>query len=151
VTWIDCVIVVICVLIAIIEARRGFLPAALDLIGLIIVSVIVTTQGTSLAGATGLSTGLSVVVMYVLLAASVITGAKFASDALNFDIGPFDSAIAGLLGVFIGGVVSYGLVHSLTILGGTDQPAIANSLLAPEVYQFRTYHKAVSFLQGLGG
>ncbi|MGD8238555.1 MAG: hypothetical protein PVH68_08395 [Armatimonadota bacterium] len=149
-TWVDCVIVVACVLIAAVEARRGFLPAALDLAALIVVSVIVTTYGTSLAGVTGFSPGASVAFIYLFLAAAAITGAKFASDAINFDIGPFDSAIAGVLGVFAGIVVGYGLVHTLILLGGTDHPAVAGSLLAPEVHGFRSYHRAVRFLQGLG-
>jgi len=150
VTWVDVAIVISCVLIAVIETRRGFAPAALDLIGLIIVSVIVTTYGTSLAGATGLSTGASVAVVYLFLAAATITGAKFASDAINFDIGPFDSAIAAVLGVLTGIVVGYALVHTLIILGGADQPAIAGSLLAPEVHEFQTYHRVLDFLCQLG-
>ena len=149
-TWVDCAIVAACVLIAIVEARRGFLPAALDLAGLIVVSIIVTTYGTSLAGATGLGTAGSVVFIYLFLAAAVVTGAKFASDAINFDIGPFDSAIAGVLGVFSGLVVGYGLVHALILLGGAEQPVIAGSLLAPEVHEFRTFFRVLNFLRRLG-
>lgn len=149
-TWVDCVIVVACVLIAAVEARRGFLPAVLDLAALIIVSIIVKTYGTSLAGVTGFSSGASVALIYLFLAAAAITGAKFASDAINFDIGPFDSAIAGVLGVFTGIAVGYGLVHTLILIGGADHPAVAGSLLAPEVHEFRSYHKVLDFLQALG-
>ena len=149
-TWVDGVIVVVCVLIAVLEARRGFLPAALDLAGLIIVSIIVTNYGISLSTATGLGTRAGVIFIYLFLAAAAITGAKFASDAISFDIGPFDSAMAGVLGVLTGVVVGYGLVHTILLLWGVDHPAIAGSLLAPEVHDFRTFKRLLDFLHGLG-
>jgi hypothetical protein len=150
VTWVDLVIVVACTLIAIIEGRRGFLPAALDFIALIIVSFVVTNYGTSLAGATGLGSGAGVAIVYLFLAAAAIAGAKFASDTINFDIGPFDSAVGSVIGVVSGLVVGYGLVHTLIHIGGAENPAVAGSLLAPEVYEFRTYYRLLNFLQRLG-
>ena len=41
-------------------------------------------------------------------------------------------------------------VYTLVLIGGADHPAVAGSLLAPEVYEFRSYYAILNFLRRLG-
>jgi hypothetical protein len=144
--WVDIIIVALCAGAAAIEAKRGFFPAALDLVGLTLVALVVTRYGSSLAGA-GLSPTLSFALMYVFLAAAVVTAAKFINDATKFDIGAFDHPLGGVIGFFVGVAVSYALVEMLRKAGVA---AATSSILAAEVHEFRTFSSIVSFLRGLG-
>ncbi len=147
-SWVDVVIVSLCVSIAALEAKRGFTAAALDLAGLVIVTALVTQFSSSVAG--GMSPGVAYAVLWVFLAAAAATGAKFINDATRFDIGPFDTSLAGVLGICSGVAVSYALCEMLGRLAGGTHAAVTASALAPEVHEFRTYHAIVGFLKRLG-
>lgn len=144
--WVDIAIVALCVGAAVVEAKRGFFPAALDLIGLIFVALVVSNYGSSLAGG-GLPPTVSFVLMYVFLAAAVITAAKFINDATKFDVGAFDHPLGGLVGFFVGVAISYALVE---MLQQGEVAAVTTSVLAPEVHEFRTFNAILGFLRGLG-
>lgn len=147
-TWVDILVVVLCVGIALLEARRGFLAAALDLAGVVIVTVVAVKYSDQLGGS--LSPGIAFLVLYLLLMAAAVTGAKFAGDALKYDIGAFDSALAAVLGVATGVAVSYALCQFLNLSAGGSHPAVAGSALAAQVHDFQWYHAMVGFLQRLG-
>ncbi|MFQ6132896.1 MAG: CvpA family protein [Armatimonadota bacterium] len=147
-TWVDTAVVVLCTGIALLEARRGFLAAALDLAGIVVVTMVATRYSADLTGS--LSPGIAFLVLFVLLAAAVVAGVKFANDALKFDIGPFDSALAGLIGVATGVSVSYALCEFLNLNAGGTSAAVAGSVLAPQVHDFRLYHGLIAFLRRLG-
>lgn len=147
-TWVDIVVVVLCVGIALLEARRGFFAAALNLAALIAVAGVAVKFSGQLTAS--LSPGVAFLVLYVLLGAAAVTGANFASHALKLDIGPFDHALAGAVGIASGVAVSYALCEFLNLSAGGTHPAVAGSLLGAQVHEFRAYHSVLNFLRGLG-
>jgi hypothetical protein len=148
VSWVDVVIIALCVSIAALEAKRGFTAAALDLAGLVIVTLLVTQFSSSVAGS--MSPGVAYGVLWVFLAAAVITVVKFINDATRFDIGAFDTSLAGVLGLCSGVAVSYALCEMLNRIAGGAHAAVTAAALAPEVHDFRTFRSIIGFFRRLG-
>lgn len=150
VSWVDIAVVTICGTLCFIESKRGFFPAVLDFAGIVAVTLIAKHTSGNLSGASSMQPPVAFAVLYLVLTAIVITGAKFIAGATQFEIGPFDAPVGGVMGICTGVAVSYALVEFLNLQAGGQADAVAASFLAPQVHEFRAYHNILQWLHSLG-
>jgi len=149
-TWIDVASVALFVVVGVVEAKRGFLPAAVDLC-LMLLGLNLCKQ---LTGAVASSLGSRAMAFGLLLLLCVIVAAVASSlidRHTKWEIGPFDSAAGGIVGVVVGLAVAHGVYHAVALSGAGGHALVARSLLAPEIYELRAMHSIGDALRSLGG
>jgi hypothetical protein len=149
-TWLDLLTVALFVLVGFVEAKRGAVPAAADLcVGLVGIGL-AKRLAPNLAAWVGSQT-----TAFLLLLVSVVAAAVVASWLLDtytkWEIGPYDAAVAGAVGVVSGLVLAHGVFHAAMVSGGGLEALAEKSLLAPEVYHLQTLHAIGDLLRNLGG
>jgi hypothetical protein len=149
-TWLDLLTVALFVLVGFVEAKRGAVPAAADLcVGLIGVGLAKTlTPG--LAVSVG-SEATAFLLLFVGVVAVAVVASWLLDTYTKWEIGPYDSAVAGAIGVVSGLVLAHGVFHAAVVAGGGLEALAQRSLLAPEVYDLRTLHAIGDLLRNLGG
>ncbi len=149
-TWLDLLTIIICSAVAVIEATRGFTAALLDLIGVVVVLHVAGAVRPAL-GATETAQTVSFLVVVVVGSGVVVACSTLIDKYTKWDIGPFDRALAGLLGVGTGIALSHAAFDAVLLAAGSQHPAFAQSLLRAEIYEFRTAKALAQYLQHLGG
>lgn len=149
-TWLDLVTIVICSAVVVVEAARGFVPAMIDLIGVL---VLLSMAGGGGVGVSGPSPGRAGTYLAIVVvgAAVIATASTLFNKYTKWDIGPFDRALAGLMGVGTGIALSHAAFDAALLAYGASHPALAHSLLRAEVYEFRTAKAIANALRNLGG
>lgn len=149
-TWPDFVTIGLCILLGIVESKRGFVPAFFAMIGVIITIEIAAATYTSLVSPS-LSYAsaylLVVLIGVVVVAALTILLKRYAPT----DIGSFDSSLAGLIGIVTGLVLAHAMFGAIILAYGSKlAPVYANSALAGQVYELRAYHGFLDFMGRIG-
>jgi hypothetical protein len=81
----------------------------------------------------------------------VAAAASTLVDAFTkWDIGPFDSVAAGILGVVTGLAIGHVAFHAAHLHGGHTASVAASSLLASEIYELRTVQAIGHMLANVG-
>jgi hypothetical protein len=147
-TWLDLLTVVLFVLVAFIEAKRGAVPAAVDLfLGGLGVGLAKSLAPTVSPGSGGTA--------FLILFIGVVLVAGLASWLVDtytkWEIGPYDSSVAGVLGAVTGLILAHGAFHAAVVAGGGLAETARGSMLACEVYDLRTLHAIGDMLRHLGG
>lgn len=149
-SWLDLLTVALFVVLAFVEARRGATPAAVDLV----LSVIGVGVAKGTASQAGVHLG-SEAAGFLAIFAAVVVGTGVVSwlvDAYTkWDIGPYDSAVAGVLGAITGLVLAHGAFHAALAAGGSLAEVAKGSALVSEVHGLRTLHALGDILRNLGG
>ena len=149
-TWIDVASVALFVVVGYAESKRGFSPAVLDLL-LVLLGLNVAKL---LAGALQASLGSQTVAFAVLFLVVVVVTAVLSTifdTYTKWEIGPYDKTVAAVLGAVTGLAVAHGLYYAMALHGSGGHALVARSMLAPEVYDLRTLHAIGSMFQHLGG
>lgn len=149
-TWPDFVTIGLCVVMAIVESKRGFVPAFLAMIGVVLTVQIAGTSYRHLFPGMSLASAYVVTVLIgvVIVAVATILVKRYAPT----DIGSFDSPLAGLVGVFTGLVLSH-VLYGAVILGsrgGMQAPVYAHSALAGQIYELNGIHGFLNFMGRIG-
>ena len=148
-TWLDVTAVALFVVVGVVEAKRGAIPAAIDLVlalmGLGLAKSL--TQSVGAVGGTEAWPFLGSMFLVIVVAAVTST---LVDTHTKWDIGPFDAAAAGVLGVITGLVLGHAVFHAAILSGGHTASIAGNSLLVVEVYDLRTLHALGNMLRNLG-
>jgi uncharacterized membrane protein required for colicin V production len=149
-TWLDVIAVALFVIVGVVEAKRGFFPALVDLC-LVLVSVnLAKMLAPSAASAVGSNAAGFGVVVFGLIAITAVASTLVDVYA-KWDIGPYDSLAGGVLGAVTGLAVAHAVYHLAQLKGAEGHALVARSLLAPEIYDLRSLHALGDMLRGLGG
>jgi hypothetical protein len=148
-TWLDVASVALLVIVGWVEAKRGFSPAAIDLCLLLIG----LNLAKSLTGAAAQFGSQTAAFSVFFVGAVLVTGvaSSVIDSYTKWEIGPYDSAGAGVVGVVVGLVAAHALYHAMALHGHGGQALVGRSLLAPEIYDLRAIHALGDMLRNLGG
>ncbi len=149
-TWPDLVTIGLCILMGVLESKRGFVPAFFMLVGAVLVVEIARFSYRTLFPGLNYVTGYSVTVLLGL--AIVATATFLLKRYAPTDIGSFDNSLAGLAGVLTGLVMAHALYGAIILSSplGMNNPVYANSLFAGQIYELRAWHAFVDFMGRIG-
>lgn len=149
-TWPDFVTIGLCVVMAIVESKCGFVAAFVGMIGTVLTVEIAGTTYRSLFPGLSYATGYSVTVLIGVVILGVIT--FLIKRYAPTDIGSFDSPLAGLLGIFIGLVLAHALYGAVILgyAGGIRAPVYANSAFGGQIYELNGVHGFLNFMSRIG-
>jgi uncharacterized membrane protein required for colicin V production len=148
-TWLDVTVVALFVVLGFVEAKRGAIPAAIDL-ALALTGLGLAKSLTPVIGAVGGTEAAPFLGLMVLVV--LITGITSTVTDLytKWDIGPFDAAVGGVCGVIVGLVLGHAAFHAATLAGGHTALTASKSLLVVEVYDLRTFDALTGMMHNLG-
>ncbi|MGQ9730107.1 MAG: CvpA family protein [Candidatus Zipacnadales bacterium] len=149
-TWLDLITIVLFVAGGLVEAKRGSVPAVIDLIIVLFGITLAKTFAPSLTNIVG-SHGTAFIILLVGVVIIAGVGSSLIDAYTKWDIGPYDPAVAGVLGAVGGLVVAHGAYYAAATGGGALGELVQRSLLAPEIYDLRTLHAIGDMLRNLGG
>jgi hypothetical protein len=145
-TWLDLLTVVLVVLVAALEAKRGAVPAAAELaVGLMGLGVAKT-----LAGGMGTGAVPFLVLFAVAVGLAALTG-WLVDTYTKWDIGAYDGVAGAVIGVVTGCALAHGVFHAAVQAGGNVKTVAQASLLYGQVYELQTIHAIGDMLRNLGG
>jgi hypothetical protein len=149
-TWPDYITIVLCIVMGIVESRRGFMPAFFAMIGALLTVEIAPAVYTKLVSPSLTYTSAYIIVVllgFAVTAAATILLKRYAPT----DIGSFDSPLGGLLGVFTGLVMAHALYGAVILgYGGKMAPVYANSAFGAQVYDLEGVHGFLRFMGKIG-
>jgi len=149
-TWPDFVTIGLCIVMAIVESKRGFVPAFLAMLGAVLVVEIAGTAYRSLFPGLSLAAAYSttVIIGFAIVAILTILLKRYAPT----DIGSFDSPLAGVMGIVTALIMAHALygVVILSSPAGMSAPVYANSGLGAQVYELRGWHGFLDFMGRIG-
>jgi hypothetical protein len=149
-TWPDFVTIGLCIALGIVESKRGFVPAALAMIGAVLVVEIAGSAYRALFPGLTYATAYSVTVLIGLIVVAVLT--SLLKRYAPTDIGSFDSPLAGLMGVISALIVAHALYGAVILAapGGMAAPVYANSAFGPQLYELSGWHAFMDFMGRIG-
>lgn len=149
-TWLDYLTVGFLAAFLVLEVARGAVPALIDVVG-----VYMAVQITKLTYRNFVSDSLSEVsamaIEFGLLVLAVIAVSHFAQQQMQADIGPFDSAVAALAGLFVGLCCSHVAFHAVVVSEGSRFLPFAESVFRGQVYDLAALKGFLRFMEGIGG
>ncbi len=149
-TWLDFVVILLCVAGGVLEARRGLVCGVLDLAGIALSVHLASSLHTGLADAIGVSHLTAYIALLLALVAAVVVLSTVADALLKWDAGGIEAVAGGFLGLIAGYLLAHGVVGLFIVGWGEEYAAYSGSLLAKEVYNFSTYHAVLTALRNLG-
>jgi hypothetical protein len=148
-TWIDVASVALFVTVGVVEAKRGFFPAVIDLcLVLVGLNLAQTLTGTVASPLGSRAAAFGLLFLFCVVVAAVTS--SLVDKYTKWEIGPYDGAAAGIVGVVVGLGVAHGLYHVVALHGAGGHALVVRSLLAPEIYDLRTLHSIGDMLRNLG-
>jgi len=147
-TWLDLLSVILFVLVGFLEAKRGAVPAAVDLV-LVLLGLNIAKMAAPMVGLG--SEGTSFIVLFVVAVGLAVLASWLVDSFTKWDIGAYDSAVAGILGAISGLVLAHGAFHAAFVAGGHMASVAKGSMLVSEVHGLRTLHAIGDMLRNLGG
>lgn len=148
-TWPDFVVIGLCIVLGMVQSRRGFLPAVADLAGCVLIIQIAplfylkfVSESLSYAGAYLLTVCIAVVVL------AVIT--SLLKRYTQYDIGSFDSPLAGVAGIVAALVLSHAMYGAVILAQGTNSAVYAGSAFAGQIYELQGWRGFLEFMSKIG-
>ncbi len=148
-TWLDFLTIALCVLIMVIEVKRGAVCAIIDTVGVWIALKIATFSYQAIASPQ-FSYAAAYLTIFLVIVAVTATTSTLLQRQLKSDLGPFDSAIACALGLLIGlffSHIAFGFIH---LHFGETYPAFASSVFRGQVYELRALKGFLRFMHRIG-
>lgn len=149
-TWLDFLTIGFCLVILVIEVKRGAVCAIIDTAGcwIALKTAAFTYQGFVTPTFSYTASYITVFLVIVAIAAVISTIVKMRTET---DLGPFDSAIAAALGVLTGlffGHVAFGAAF---LQSGPEYKAFAEAAMRAQVYELKGLNGFLDFMGRIGG
>jgi uncharacterized membrane protein required for colicin V production len=149
-TWLDLVAVVLLVLVSVLEARRGAVPAAAELAAGLIGLGFAKTLATTMVG-TFETEATAFLVLFALAVGLAALAGGLTDTYTKWDIGPYDKVVASIIGMITGLALANGAFHAALLAEGGLKATAEASLLYGQVYQLDLLHAIGDMLRNLGG
>lgn len=149
-TWPDFIVIVLCILLGILEAQRGFVVAFLDMLGVLLTVEIAPAAYMNLTRSGSLSHVAAYLICIGIGIAITATATTLLRRQTQFDIGSFDSALAGLFGIITALILSHAVYGAVVLGYGMASPVYANSAFAAQIYELRGVHGFLGFMGKIG-
>lgn len=150
-TWPDFVTIILCVVMSIVESKRGFVPAFFAMIGAVLTVEIAPNvyqkfHSPSISWASAYL--IAILIGFAVTAAATILLKRYAPT----DIGSFDNPLGGALGVFTALVIAHAMYGAIILASATGKlaPVYANSAFAGQIYELNGVHGFLHFMHNLG-
>jgi hypothetical protein len=149
-TWPDFVTIGLCIVMGMVESKRGFVPAFFAMVGAILTVEIASGAYRSLFPGLTYCQGYvaTVLIGFVIVGVATFLLKRYAPT----DIGSFDSPLAGVAGIVTGIVIAHAMYGAVILgyAGGTQAPVYANSAFAGSIYELRGWHGFMNFMGRVG-
>lgn len=149
-TWPDFIVIVLCILIGVAEAQRGFVVAFLDMLGVLLTVEIAPAVYLNLTASGTLSPSTAYLICIGVGTAITATATTLLKRQTQFDIGSFDSALGGLFGIVVALILSHAMYGALVLAYGMGSYVYARSAFAGQIYELRAVHGFLSFMSKIG-
>ena len=157
-TWYDVVGILLVVVVAWLESKRGFGRAIFDLLGAIIALklalFLAAPMGESvpLMGSAEANQAFWLAAVFGVLAVLIVVASKFVYETTLLSLDVLDPVVGGLLGLASGMAVAHIFLKTLLVSYGDAEVAkvLVGSFVGQELLEFRTYHYVFNALQNLG-
>lgn len=148
-TWPDFVTIGLCIVMGIVESKRGFLPAFFAMIGAVLTVEIAPIVYGKLVSPT-VSYASAYVIAVLIGFAIVVVVTILLKRYSPTDIGSFDSPLGGALGVFTGLVIAHAMYGAIILAHGKGAAVYANSAFAGQIYELNGVHGFLDFMHHIG-
>ena len=148
-TWLDFLTIALCVLIVVIEVKRGAVCAIIDTVGVWLALKIAAFSYEGISSAQ-FSDSAAYLTIFLVLVAATVTISTLLQRQLKSDLGPFDSTIACALGLLVGlffSHIAFGFTH---LHFGENYQAYAASALRGQVYELHAVKGFLNFMHRIG-
>ncbi len=148
-TWLDFLTIALCVLIMVIEVKRGAACAIIDTVGIWIALKIATFSYEGISSAQ-FSRSAAYLTIFLVLVAVTVTISTLVQRQLNAELGPLDSTIACALGVLVGLFFSHIAFGFSQLHFGENYQAYAASAFRGQVYELHALKGFLNFMYRIG-
>ena len=148
-TSLDFLTVALCVLIMVIEVKRGAICAIIDTIGIWIALKIATFAYPGISSPQ-FSPSAAYLTIFLVLVAVTVTISTLLQRQFGSDLGPLDSTIACVLGLLVGlffSHIAFGFTH---LHFGENCQAYAASAFRGQVYELHAIKGFLNFMHRIG-
>ena len=149
-TWLDFLTIGLLVAFMGLEVSRGAVCAMIDAVGAYLALQITKFTYQNFVSES-LSETTAIALEFAILLLAVIAISHFTQQQMQADIGPFDSAVAAVLGLFTGLCCAHLAFHAVYIGESARYAAFANSVLRGQVYELTAVKGFLKFMEGIGG
>ncbi len=149
-TWPDLIVIVLCILLGILEAQRGFIVAFLDMLGVFLTVEIAPAAYLNLTRSGSLSNVAAYLICIGIGVAITAIVTTLLKRQTQFDIGSFDSALGGIFGIIIALFLSHAMYGALILAYGAQNPVYANSAFAPQIFELQGLKGFLRFMGKIG-
>ncbi len=148
-TWLDFLTIGLCLIMMVIEVKRGAVCAIIDTVGIWIGLKIaaLSFQGMS---SPQFSQSAAYLTIFLVFAAVTIVISSLVQRQLKSDLGPFDSTIAAVLGLFVGLCFSHVSFGFSALHFGVEYKAFADSAMRGQVYELHAIRGFLDFMSRIG-
>jgi uncharacterized membrane protein required for colicin V production len=145
-TWLDFLTLALCLVIMVIEVKRGAICAIIDAIGIWTALKIAAVSYRGIASPQ-MSEVAAYLTVFLVITVAVIVVSTLLQRQWKSDIGPFDSTVAGAIGLFSGLCFAHVAFGAAFLHYGAEYEAFASSVFRSQVYEL---HALKGFLQFMG-
>ncbi|MFP3902641.1 MAG: hypothetical protein ACLFWB_00235 [Armatimonadota bacterium] len=149
-TWLDFLTIGLLVVFMGIEVSRGAVCAMIDTVGAYIALQITKFTYHNFVSES-ITESTAIAIEFGVLLFAVIAISHFTQQQMQADIGPFDSAVAAVLGVFVGLCAAHMAFHAVFVGEGARYAAFADSVMRGQVYELAAVKGFLQFMEGIGG
>jgi|LSQX01.1.fsa_nt_gb uncharacterized membrane protein required for colicin V production len=148
-TWLDFLTLALCLLIMVIEVKRGAICAIIDAVGIWTALKIAAVSYRGIASAQ-LSNAGAYLTVFLVLVALVVVVSTLLQRQWKSDIGPFDSTVAAALGIFSGLCFSHVAFAAVFLQHGPEYQAFVESVFRSQVYELQSLKGFLHFMGRIG-
>lgn len=152
-TWLDFLTLALCLVIMVIEVKRGAICAIIDAVGVWTALKIAAVSYRGVASPQ-LSHTAAYLLVFLVITICIVIVSTLLQRQWKSDIGPFDSTVAAALGLFVGlcfSHVAFGAAHLHYQPGAPGYEALASSAFRSQVYELHALKGFLNFMHGIGG
>ena len=148
-TWLDGLTLAFIAIFVFVEVKRGAVCAIIDTVGVSIALKIATASYQGLASAS-FSLVAAYLTVFLVLAAAAIAFSTVLQMQLRSDLGPFDSTVAGCLGVFVGLCFAHIAFGASILHFGPAYKPLMESVFVGQVYRLEGLRGFLDFMGRIG-
>jgi len=149
-TWLDFLTIGFCLVILVIEVKRGAICAIIDTVGcwIALKTAALTYQSFASASFSYAASYMTVFLVLVVITAVISSLVKMRNET---DLGPFDSAIAAALGVLTGLFFGHVAFGAAVLHFGPEYKPFAEAVFRSQVYEIKGIKGFLDFMGRIGG
>ena len=145
-TWLDFLTLALCLVIMVIEVKRGAICAIIDAVGIWTALKIAAVSYRGIVSPQ-MSNTAAYLTVFLVLTVVVVVVSTLLQRQWKSDIGRVDSSVAAALGIFSGLCFSHVAFGAAHLQYGPEYDAFVNSVFRSQVYEL---HALKGFLQFMG-